>query len=305
MKDKQVSRTAQFAAIYRAYHSINDNPKIFDDFLAASILEEGEMASFQQQMVATMKSYNPQLAASFPNEASIVAFMMQSMAATPQILSRARYGEDRLEEAVNQGIKQYVILGAGLDTFAFRRPDLLDKIEVFELDHPSTQEYKQKRIKELKWELRKQLHFIPIDFNREHLAAKLTDSSYDPTALAFFSWLGVTYYLPRDVVLAVLRSITVLAPKDSVVVFDYLDTDAFNPEKAAQRVQMLLWLANQEQESMQAGFDHSDLAGDLFRAGLHLKEDLGPADIQTRYFQNREDRYYACEHEHLAYTVID
>lgn len=121
--------------------------------------------------------------------------------------------------------------------------------------------------------------------------------------MTFFNWLGVTYYLPRDVVFSTLRFITDVAPKGSIVIFDYLDTDAFIPEKAAQRVQMLLWLAEQEQESMQAGFDLSTLAVDLAKLGLCLKENLGPSD--TRYFENRKDRYYACEHEHFAYVVVE
>ena len=105
-------------------------------------------------------------------------------------------------------------------------------------------------------------------------------------------------------VFATLQFIADVAPAGSTVIFDYLNDDAFAHEKAAQRVQLLLRLANQEGEAMQAGFDPSTLDANLARLGLSLKEDLSPTDIQARYFENRKDRYYACEHAHLAYAVV-
>ncbi len=110
--------------------------------------------------------------------------------------------------------------------------------------------------------------------------------------------------MPRDAVFATLQSIADIAQSGSTVIFDYLDDDAFVPGKAAQRVQLLLGLANQEEEPMQAGFDPSTLDANLARLGLRLKEDLSPTDIQARYFENRKDRYYACEHAHFAYAVV-
>ena len=108
-------------------------------------------------------------------------------------LGRSRYTEDSLEKAVEQGVKQYVILGAGFDTFAFRCPEILEKLQVYEVDHPATQAFKRSRLAEAGWELPPQLHFVPVDFEQESLAEALTRSSYDPQAPSFFSWLGVTY----------------------------------------------------------------------------------------------------------------
>jgi methyltransferase (TIGR00027 family) len=95
---------------------------------------------------------------------------------TAQLFCRARYAEETLEKAILQGVKQYVILGAGLDTFAFRRPDLLEKLEVFEVDYQATQDFKLHRLAELGWEIPAELHFIPVDFTKENLTIALKRS---------------------------------------------------------------------------------------------------------------------------------
>ncbi len=131
-------------------------------------------------------------------------------------------------------------------------------------------------------------------------------SSYDPQVPSFFSWLGVTYYLTRGAVFATLRAIADIAPAGSAVIFDYLDTDAFIPEKAAKRVQVMIRDARQiAGEPMITGFDPSSLAAELASTGLRLQEDLSPSDIQGLYFQGRKDGYYACEHLHFAWAVVE
>jgi methyltransferase (TIGR00027 family) len=305
MGENQVSRTALWNAYLRAYHAIHDTPKIFDDFLAYHLLAEEKRASFDKQMVTDLKCFNPALAASFPDIAAAKAYIIKSSAAASITLSRARYTEDSLEEAVRQGVKQYVILGAGMDTFAFRRPEMLEQIQVFEVDHPATQAFKRRRLTELGWECPAQLHFVPVDFTQDCLIEALTRSAYDQQAPSFFSWLGVTYYLPREAVFATLQAIADIASSGSTVIFDYMDTNAFVPEKAAPRVQILLWAVKREGETMKAGFDSSTLAADFARLGLRLLEDLNPADIQERFFQGRTDGYHACEHVHFSWAVVD
>ncbi len=99
-------------------------------------------------------------------------------------ISGARYLEDLLEKAVVHGVKQYVILGAGMDTFVFRRPEIVERLKVFGIDHPATQDFKRRRITELGWAKPGQLHFIPVDFTQEGLAKRLTSASYDPEAMS-------------------------------------------------------------------------------------------------------------------------
>lgn len=305
MEENQVSRTAMLAAYLRAYHAMHDTPKIFDDFLANRMLTEEERAFLEQFMMRSLQSINPAIVASTPNQATALAWLMQGMAGVPIMLGRARYAEDSLEKAVGKGVQQYVILGAGMDTFAFRRLEMLKQLHLFEVDHPATQAFKRRRLAELGWEHPAHLHFIPMDFKKESLAEALTRSSYDSQALSFFSWLGVTYYLPREAVFATLRSIAEIAPAGSMITFDYMDTDAFVPEKAAPRVLADIKLLQKTDEPMITGFDPFTLAADLKPLGLRLHEDLSPWDIQIRYFMGRTDYYRACEHVHYACVVVE
>jgi len=219
-------------------------------------------------------------------------------------VSRARYTEDSLMEAVRKGVKQYVILGAGMDTFAFRRPELMEKLQVFEVDHPVTQAFKRQRLTELGWDIPKQLHFVPVDFTRQRLDEELKNSSYDPKALGFFNWLGVTYYLPRETVFDTLRTIAGIAPKGSIVIFDYLNIDVFDKAKLSPRGQWFLW-SHVAGEKMQSGFDPSTLSKDLAALGLRLKENLSPSDIEALYFQENTGNYHAQEHAHFACAVVE
>ena len=103
---------------------------------------------------------------------------------------RAKYTDDILENVLEQGVKRYVILDAGMYTFVFRKPEMMKHLEVFEVDHPATQEFKLHRLAELKWEHPAKLYFIPIDITRESLVTALSSlSSYEPKVKAFFNWL--------------------------------------------------------------------------------------------------------------------
>ncbi len=303
MQESKASLTALLTAYARAYHATYDAPKIFDDFLAARWYTKEERAYLEHNLAASLQFLDPERAAACPDEATALAWYMR-LQGGPITLSRSRYTEDSLETAVRQGMRQYVILGAGLDSFAFRRPDMLKQLCVFEIDHPATQAFKRQRLAELGWEIPEQLYFVPVDFAQENLAEAFKRSAYDRRAMSFFSWLGVTYYLTRDVVFATLRAITEVAAADSTIMFDYFDTDAFVPERAATRMQRMQAIVRQAGEPIQTGFDPSRLASDLAALGLRLHEDLGPSDIERRYFQGRTDGYHAFEHVHFAWAVV-
>ncbi len=303
MDEKWASITALITAYCRGYHATHDTPKIFDDFLAADLFTAEEHTVFDQQLAETLKVINPARAAANPDQATALAWVVQTHNG-PITLSRSRYTEDQLEAALLQGAQQYVILGAGFDTFAFRRPELLERLEVFEVDHPATQAIKQQRLTMLQRPLPPQLHFVPIDFTTQRLSDALGQSDYDPRRLSFFSWLGVTYYLSREVIWDTLHEVAAIATPGSEIVFDYLDAEAFIPERAARRVQLLQAIARQVGEPMQSGFDPNELAAGLERAGFRLAEDLDPAAIEARYFQHRTDEYHAFEHVHFARAVV-
>ena len=303
MEDSRVSLTALLTAYARAYHATHAIPKLFNDTLADRLFTEGERAYFGESLAEALKFLDPERAAACPDRATALAWYMR-LQGGPITLSRSRYTEDSLVGAVGQGVQQYVILGAGMETFAFRQSELMQRLHVFEVDHPATQTFKRQRLAELGWELPAHLHFVPLDFTRESLAAALGRPPYDPRVPSFFSWLGVTYYLTREVVLDTLRAIADIAPAGSYVVFDYMDPDAFVPERAAKRMQRMQAIVRQAGEPMKAGFDPSRLAADLETLGLRLQEDLSPADIEERYFRGRSDGYHAYEHVHFAQVAV-
>src|SRR5262249_39234406 len=133
------------------------------------------------------------------------------------VAARSRYAEDELSLAVERGARQYVILGAGLDTFAYRNPYPEGALRVFEVDYPATQVWKRARLKEVGIPLPRDLKFAPVDFEKRALSALpdgLREAGYDPNLGSFFSWLGVAPYLTVEGVMTTLRFIA-SAPKGS------------------------------------------------------------------------------------------
>jgi len=300
MKKDKGSFSAIMTAYMRAYHAKHDNPKIFDDFLAYSLIPDDIRAQIEENLD------EPLISTFSKSSDSDQPITMTSLIQTTNPISRARYVEDTLEKAVRQGVKQYIILGAGMDTFAFRRPELMELLEVFEVDHPATQEFKLSRLADLEWKHPAKLHFVPINFKQESLVTALTrSSSYDPKVKSLFSWLGVVIYLTRDEVFATLRSITDIAPAGSMVIFDYTNTDAFKPEKSSPQMQKFMEFGQKIGEPMITGFNPSVLVLDLEGLGFHLYENLSPADIEILYFQGRKDGFHSQEHGHIACAVVD
>ena len=300
MKENQPSLTSMVTAYMRAYHSMYAKNKIFDDFLAYGLIPEDKRKLIEQHFALDKQLNTPE------NESgSDSTNVLPSLTKTSIIICRARYTEDTLEEAVNQGVKHYVILGAGLDTFAFRRPDLMEQLEVFEVDHPATQLFKLNRIAELGWKQPAKLHFVPVDFTKESLENVLSrSSSYDPTAKTFFSWLGVTRYLTRDEVFATFRSITKISPSGSTIIFNYTDLDAFNSEIFPQ-MQRSYEFFRKIGEPVKTGFNPSTLSKDLEFLGLRLEENLNSEDIERLYFQGNTVECSISKHGHIACAVVD
>ncbi len=303
MQDNRVSITAIITAYVRAYHATHDNPKIFDDYMAPRLFTEQEMAFFGKSLASTLAFLDPDLAAANPDEASALACVMRLQSA-PITLSRSRYTEQVLAKAVAEGVQQYVILGAGLDTFAFRHPEMLGRLQVFEIDHPATQAEMRRRVAAAGWAEPPSLHWIPVDFATQELATALRDSPYDPQKPSFFSWLGVTYYLTREQVLNTLRVIARLAPSGTPIIFDYHEADAFDPERAGKIIRRVQEIVKTAGEPMKTGFDPSTLRAELAPLGWALVEDLGPNEIQERFFSGRTDGYHAFEQTHFARATV-
>ncbi len=194
-----------------------------------------------------------------------------------------------------------------MDTLVFWRPELLKKLEVLEVDHPAIQKFKLQRLAELEWKHPTKLPFIPIDFTKENLVTVLTrSSSYDPNVKSFFSWLGVTPYLTQEGVYATLRSIAEVTLANSIIVFDYLDTDAFIPGKSSLQMQeQFKYLSKIDEPIKNSGFNPSNLAEELANLGFRIQENLSPLNIEERYFKGRTDGLHAYKHGHFACALVE
>jgi methyltransferase (TIGR00027 family) len=201
--------------------------------------------------------------------------------AYPNVITRTRYAEDALQAAVSRGIRQYVLIGAGFDSFALRRPAFSAELQIFEIDFPATQALKIERIKHCGVSLADSVHFIAADLSHESIAAALARSPFERDRLSFFSWLGVTMYLKHEANLATMRSIASCAPAGSELVFTYLDARLFQAQSESfreleQRVAAV-------GEPFLSGFDPATLGAALADCGLDLIEDLHGTEVAARY----------------------
>jgi methyltransferase (TIGR00027 family) len=269
MKEDQPSRTAQLVAVRRAAHQLLDKPKVFDDPLALSIIGRESALALQN---GQEQSEDPR----------------PSLHLRAFYAARSRYAEDELDHAIVRGVRQYVILGAGLDTFAYRNPYPEGALRVFEVDHPATQDWKRARLQEVGIPLPVDLTFAPVDFEGQTLSDALLDAGFDPGLSAFFSWLGVTPYLTTGGVLKTLRFIA-SAPAGSGVVFDYTVFPSLLAPDQRLIFDTLVKRVDWIREPWQMFFDPAELKKDLLAMGFGHVEDIGPAEINARYFEDRAD----------------
>jgi methyltransferase (TIGR00027 family) len=263
------SLTAQRVAMRRAAHQLLDDPKVFDDPLALHMVGK--------EHASTLRADPGQFEAT-PLSPYLRAFLA----------ARSRYAEDELALGVQRGVCQYVILGAGLDTFAYRNPHPHGVLHVFEVDHPTTQTWKRTRLEEAGITLPNDLTFAPVDFETQTLSEGLMGAGYDSGKCTFFSWLGVTEYLTTETVMAILRFIA-SAPMGSGVVFDYVLSPSLLTPVQRSRFDALAQRVASAGEPWQTFFDPGLLAMDLRAMGFEYSEDNGPEEINARYFDGRKD----------------
>jgi methyltransferase (TIGR00027 family) len=202
------------------------------------------------------------------------------------VVLRARWAEDALAAAVADGVRQYVILGAGFDSFALRRPAFADGIEIIEIDHPATQTLKLERLEAIGLADPPGVQFIAADLSRESIGSALARSRFDPTQRVFFSWLGVVSYLTREANRASLRAMAECAP-GSLVVLSYLNQSIFAPRAAdrpeGETLSYSASIVRKLGEPFVSGFDPAELPGELDALGLELIEDLNGPELAERY----------------------
>jgi methyltransferase (TIGR00027 family) len=282
MEQNQPSRTAQGAAMHRAAHQLVDLPPVFSDPLALRIVGAD--------------------AATELREGRDEHAMAASTGLRAFIATRSRFTEDCLAEAMKRGVRQYVLLGAGLDTFAYRGPR--EGLRVFEVDHPATQGWKRARLSEVGIVAPASVTYAPVDFERETIREGLARAGFEFSKPAVFAWLGVTPYLTRDAVMATLSFVASL-PKNSEVVFDYAERPG-TATTAEQRAHFEALAARVAAagEPFRSVFETDELVHGVKALGFSFVEDLDAAALNARYFQNRADGLALRGRAHLLHARV-
>ena len=298
--DQKASITALMSAFGRAFHAENEEHPVFADHLAKELMTEEEYSAVQGYLLGGAKFFEPEIdpAALQPKE---LLRRLVNVHIAPSPLCRAAYAEKALKAAVLTGTEQYIMLGAGMDTFAFREKEFLSKYRIFEVDHPLTQADKLERITRAGWTVPDALSFVPVDFTKDSLTEQLIAAGFDPSVKSFFSWLGVTYYLSAEAIDAMLSSLSRLCADGSTLVFDYPDENFFNaPEK---RVQNTILMAKAGGEPMKTVFSDSELETLLEKHGFLIYELLTPEDIQRDVIDKAGSDIKAFEHVNYCLAV--
>jgi methyltransferase (TIGR00027 family) len=257
MKPNHPSRTALLIARQRPAHQLLDHGSILNDTLAMKILHEDEKDVLQ-----------------FANEHPLASIGRLFTSA------RSRIAEDALSGAVERGIRQVVILGAGLDTFAFRNPHG-ERIRTYEVDHPATQEWKRQRLAEAQLALPPSLILVPVDFERDDLGETLVGAGFQQNSPAFFTWLGVVPYLSQEAIVSTLDYMASI--QNSEVVFDYMEP----PEAFSEEMRDLVTKRTQQLEKIgerwASRFEPAGMAAILRARGFCNIEDISFQEIRSRF----------------------
>lgn len=220
------------------------------------------------------------------------------------IVGRARLIEDLVAAQVAQGVAQYVLLGAGLDTFAQRRPEIASRIHVYEVDHPDTQTWKRQRLADLGFRGQDGLRFVVVDFEAgESWRAQLAKSGFDATQRAVVASTGVSMYLTREANLATLREVAQLAPGSTLAMTFTLPLDMIDePERSRHAA---VYERARAAGTPFVSFFRPDEMLDLAReAGFSQAEHVGTDDIVARYFGGRSDALKPAKGESFLIATV-
>lgn len=220
------------------------------------------------------------------------------------VILRSRVTEDALADGVTRGLRQYVIVGAGMDSFGLRRPSFARDLEIFEVDHPATQTFKMGRLQVCGISRPPGVHLVSTDLSETRLDAALAGSAFSSDTPSFFAWLGVTIYLSEVANLATLAAIASCAPKGSELVFDYADQAALDSSTEHASLQDARDQVASAGEPWVSGFHPARLTGQLHEIGLELIEDLGADELQARYCEGRSDGLAPSLFGHIAHARV-
>jgi methyltransferase (TIGR00027 family) len=271
MDEERPSVTAEGAAVMRALHqTLDDEPKILDDPISPRLVHAH--SDFYQSRLKLLERLPA------PTRLRLKATFVM----------RSQFAEDCLAQAVTNGLRQYVVLGAGLDTFAYRQPSWGNSLRIFEVDHPATQQWKRRRLAEAGVSAPDNVSFVPVDFEKTSLVSALTQAGLDLKSPVFFSMLGVSQYLTEAAFDQSLNFV-LSAPAPSEIVFSFVAADAV---LAADDVTLVNAFAAQFAamgEPWLLRFVPEQLINKLTSMGFSQVFYLAPEEANRRYFQDRRD----------------
>ena len=300
MEKLAASRTALATALMRAAHTRLDPHPLINDPWGDRLVPDSARDLIRNAALASLAGEARKRALASPDK--ILDESLLHSRSYPNVITRTRYAEDALHAAVSKGVLQYVLIGAGFDSFSLRRPAYSADLQIFEIDFPATQTLKRERIEVCAIRLPDSVHFIAADLSQESVAAALARSSFETDRLTFFSWLGVTMYLTREANLATLKSIASCTPAGSEVVFTYFDERLFQAQSESFRD--LEKRVAAVGEPFLSGFDPADLAANLADCGLALVEDLGGTEVAARYDRGGEHGLGQSTFSHIALARV-
>jgi methyltransferase (TIGR00027 family) len=280
LEEGKPSSTATVVAITRAAHLHFDGvPKVIADPFAlklSGLENEDALRIAFEALRAELSRRSPEFGEAYHRDAHARALMRQ------------RYAEDELGRALDKGVSQYVILGAGLDSFAYRRTDLANSLRVFEVDHPATQLWKRARLRALNLTPPANLIFAPIDFEHHTLDQGLRACGYNIETPTFFSWLGVLLYLTEEAIFDTLRFVASGAPGTEII-FDYHVIDDLLDDQGKKMMAVATAFITARGEPGGTRFHPDDLVPRVKQLGFSAVSDFGPEEANARYFSNRVD----------------
>jgi len=298
MQEAVVSRTALFTSLIRAIHARCDPLPVFNDPWGDKLVPQVVVDAIRQRAL---------LAQGLPPDSSnalpfLVEDFVRTNAGYAGTVTRSRYTEDALAAALARGVRQYVLIGAGLDSYALRHANGNPELHIFEVDHPATQSFKLGKIKELGVTLPATVHFVAADLSKEGLTDALARSAFKRDQLAFFSWLGVSMYLTPEANVAALSAMANGAAAGSEIVFTYLNEEVFDSRKApaSARFAELQRTVAEVGEPFLSGFDPNALPQLLATIGLHLIEDFADSQLVARYDPKDANGLRPSSHSHVA-----
>ncbi|WP_431824726.1 SAM-dependent methyltransferase [Burkholderia sp. F1] len=273
--------SAQRVATLRAAHQLLDDPLILEDRLALKILGSANEAAVR----STPDHYDDPL----------------SKALRMSVVVRSRYTEDEWRKAARNDVSQYVILGAGLDTYAYREDHQARRI--FEVDLPATQQWKRECLSAADIEIPASLTYVPMDFEHDTLTRALSEAGFRKDAPAFFSWLGVSVYLEEEAILETLRFIASCAA-GSAVVFDYVVTPTLLAPMEQLGMELIRAKVAESGEPWKSHFDPAALPDKIRSLGFGEANNVSPENLNDIYLTGRQDGFRMGGSTRLMHAIV-